>query len=91
MPAARDPAPCPACRLPGWLCVCAYAPRVAIRTPLLLLVHVREWGQASNTARLLALAVRGTTLVCHGRLPAPPDPASYLPAGATPAVLFPGR
>ena len=91
MPAARDPAPCPACRLPGWLCVCAHAPRVATRTPLLLVVHVHELGRASNTARLLALAVRDAALVCHGAFPAPADPASHVPAGTTPVVLFPGR
>ena len=91
MPADRDTARCPACRLPRWLCVCAHAPRVATRTPLLLVVHVHERGRTSNTARLLALAVRDATLVGHGGLPAPPDPASHLPAGTTPVVLFPGR
>ena len=91
MPADRDRTSCPACRLPGRLCVCPHAPRVATRASLLLLVHAREWGRSSNTARLLSLAVRGATLVCHGRLPAPTDPAPHLPAGATPVVLFPGR
>ena len=91
MPAERDPTPCPACRLPGWLCVCAHAPRVATRTSLLLIVHVHDMGRTSNTARLLALAIRDVTLVGHGGLPVPPDPASHVPAGATPVVLFPGR
>lgn len=91
MPADRNPAPCPACRLPGWLCVCAHAPRVAARTPLLVVVHVSDVGRTSNTARLLALAVRDATLVCHGVFPAPADPAAHLPAGATPVVLFPGH
>lgn len=91
MPADRDPAPCPACRLPGWLCVCAHAPRVATRTPLLLVVHVHDLGRTSNTARLLALAVRGAALVRHGDRAGPADPAPHLPAGTTPVVLFPGR
>lgn len=91
MQADRDTTQCPACHFQGWLCVCGHAPRVATRTSLLIFVHLREWGRLSNTARLLSLAVRDTTLVCHGRLPAPPDPASHLPAGATPVVLFPGR
>jgi len=91
MPADRDHSPCPACRLPGWLCVCAHAPRVATRTPLLLVVHVHDLGRTSNTARLLALAVRDATLVCHGVFPAPADPVAHVPAGATPVVLFPGR
>ncbi len=91
MPADRDPTPCPACRLPGWLCVCAHAPRVVTRTSLLLVVHVHDLGRTSNTVRLLALAVRGATLLCHGAFPAPADPAAHVPAGATPVVLFPGR
>src|SRR4051794_21540874 len=45
MPADRDPIPCPACRLQGWLCVCAHAPRVATRTSLVLVVHVRDLGR----------------------------------------------
>jgi len=48
-------------------------------------------GRMSNTARLLTLAIRDATLVGHGAFPAPADPASHMPAGATPVVLFPGR
>jgi DTW domain-containing protein YfiP len=91
MPADRDPTPCPACRLQRWLCVCAHAPRLAVRTPLLLVGHVHDLGRTSNTTRLLALAVRGTTVVGHGAPPATPDLATYIPAGATPIVLFPGH
>ncbi len=91
MPADRDPTPCPACRLQGWLCVCAHAPRIATRTPLVLVVHVQDLGRTSNTVRLLALAIRDATVLCHGAFPAPADPAAHLPAGATPVVLFPGH
>ncbi len=86
-----DPTPCPACRQPGWLCVCDYAPRVTTRTPLVVVVHVHDLGRTSNTVRLLTLAVRNTTLVRHGVFPTPADPASHLPAGTTPIVLFPGH
>ncbi|AWM38330.1 DTW domain protein [Gemmata obscuriglobus] len=91
MSADRDPTPCPACRLHAWLCVCAHAPRLATHTPLLLIVHVHDLGRTSNTVRLLTLAVRNATLLCHGAFPAPADPAAHVPAGATPIVLFPGR
>ena len=91
MHTARDTAPCPDCRLPGWLCVCAHAPRIATRTPLLLVIHVYERGRTSNTARLLALATRGATLVGHGERHAPLDLASYVPSRTTPIVLFPGH
>src|SRR5215204_5240798 len=55
MPVDRDPTPCPACRLQRWLCVCAHAPRLAVRTPRLLVVHVNDLGRTSNTSRLLTL------------------------------------
>lgn len=91
MSADRDPTPCPACRLHGWLCVCMHAPRIATRTPLVLVVHVHDLGRTSNTVRLLTLAVRNATLLCHGAFPAPADPGAHVPADATPIVLFPGR
>ena len=91
MPADRDYCPCPVCRLPGWVCVCEFAPRITIRTPLLLIVHVYDLGRTSNTVRLLNLAIRNTTLVPHGVFPTPADPASHVPVGATPVVLFPGH
>lgn len=68
-----------------------HSPQIATRTPLLLVVHVRDAERTSNTVRLLALAVRNATLLYHGAFPAPADPASHLPAGATPLVLFPGH
>jgi DTW domain-containing protein YfiP len=89
MPADRNHTPCTACRLPEWLCVCAHAPCIAIRTSLLLVVHVYDLGRTSNTVRLLTLAVRDATLIRHGMFPTPADPASHVPAGATPVVLFP--
>ena len=91
MPADRDLTPCPGCRLHGWLCLCARAPRVVTRTSLLLVVHVHELGRTSNTARLLTLAVRDAALVGHGGREPPADLAARVPAGATPIVLFPGR
>ena len=88
---SSDPTPCPACRLPGWLCVCTQAPLLATRTSLLLVVHVNDLGRTSNTVRLLTLAIRDTTILRHGVFPAPADPAPHVPNGATPIVLFPGH
>ncbi|HYH65518.1 MAG TPA: tRNA-uridine aminocarboxypropyltransferase [Urbifossiella sp.] len=90
-PLDRDNTTCPGCRLPGWLCVCADAPQITTRTPLVLVVHVHDLGRSSNTVRLLALAVRGAAIVRHGSFPAPADPAAHVPAGTTPVVLFPGH
>ncbi len=91
MPAGRDPTKCPSCRLQGWLCVCASAPRVLIRTPLLLIAHVHDLPRTSNTVRLLTLAVRNATILPHGVFPAPADPETHLPDDTTLIVLFPGH
>jgi DTW domain-containing protein YfiP len=91
MPANRDYTPCTACRLPTWLCVCAYVPQVKTRTPLLLVAHVYDLGRTSNTVRLLTLAIRDVMLIRHGMFPAPADPDPHVPAGTTPIVLFPGH
>ncbi len=73
------------------MCVCAEAPRLVIRTPLLVIVHVHDQGRTSNTVRLLALAVRDVTVLQHGAYPAPADPSAHVSAGVTPIVLFPGH
>lgn len=87
----RDQTACRGCRLPAWLCVCEYAPRLSIRTRLILPVHVQDFGRTSNTVRLLALAIRNATVLCHGLFPDPADPSSLVPEGETPLVLFPGH
>jgi DTW domain-containing protein YfiP len=71
--------------------VCADAPCVRTRTPLLLIVHVHDFPRTSNTVRLLTLAVRNATILPHGVFPAPADPEAHLPDGTTPIVLFPGH
>jgi DTW domain-containing protein YfiP len=71
--------------------VCAYAPHVLTRTPVLLIAHVHDLPRTSNTVRLLRLAVRNATILPHGVFPAPADPGAHLPDGTTPIVLFPGH
>jgi DTW domain-containing protein len=68
-----------------------FAPRVAIRTSLLLVVHVQDLGRQSNTSRLLTLAIRDTKIIGHGDRAVPTDPASHVLTGITPIVLFPGH
>lgn len=87
----RDRSACPACRQQRWLCVCGLAPRLAIRTPVVVVVHVSDLPRTSSTVRLLTLAARDVTILPHGEFPAPADPAPHLPAGMTPVVLFPGH
>lgn len=71
--------------------MCALAPRLAIRTPLVVIVHRSDLLRTSNTVRLLTLAIRNAAILPHGVFPAPADPASLVPAGTIPIVLFPGH
>ena len=87
----RDPAACPACRQQAWLCVCDYAPRLALRTPVVVIVHRSDMPRTSSTVRLLGLALRDLAVLPHGVFPAPADPIARIPAGTTPIVLFPGH
>lgn len=91
MPPDRDTTPCPNCRLQAWLCVCAHAPRLATRTAFVVIVHVHDLGRTSNTVRLLRLAIPNVRTVAHGVFPDPADPASHVPEGVTPLVLYPGH
>ena len=91
MPDDRDPTACAGCRLQSWLCVCAISPRLMIRTKLIAISHVRDMGRTSNTVRLLSLAIRDVTVICHGASPTPTDPTASVPVDATPIVLFPGH
>ncbi len=87
----RDPTACPACRQQGWLCVCAHAPRLAVSTPLVIVVHRSDMPRTSSTVRLLGLAIRDVVVLPHGVFPVPADPAASIPTGTTPVVLFPGH
>jgi DTW domain-containing protein len=71
--------------------VCAHAPRLAIRTPIVVIVHRSDMPRTSSTVRLLGLAIRNVAVLPHGVFPAPADPASLIPGGTTPVVLFPGH
>lgn len=62
---------CAQCLLPGHLCLCAELPRVETRTELLILQHVCERWQRSNTAVLAARALANSRLLTYA---APDEP-----------------
>ncbi len=61
-PAAR----CGRCYLRVERCLCASVPRVAARTPVVILRHRMERHKPSNSARLAALALPACTIVDYG-------------------------
>lgn len=77
---------CGGCWLPPPLCLCAELPVIGTRTRLALLVHHVETIKSTNTGRLLARMLTGTSVRVLGA----PDRAPHapLPAGRT-LLLFP--
>jgi DTW domain-containing protein len=80
---------CPACFLPGAHCICAGLPLlVPMRTSLVVVMHRREAITSTNTGRLAARLLAGSTVRVRGaegaspRLPdlrsAPPRPSTQL-------------
>lgn len=57
---------CPGCGLPAHLCLCRLAPNVETSTEFVIVSHVKEMVRASNTARLVRLALPDTRILLRG-------------------------
>jgi DTW domain-containing protein YfiP len=57
---------CPRCLLRQELCLCAEIPHLETRTQIVIVRHVGERWRSSNTGRIAALALAGSSLVDHG-------------------------
>lgn len=79
---------CIACRMHFSLCICALIPRLATRTRLVLVMHRAEARKSTNTGRLAAACVEGSTIVIRGR---EDDRDGEVPiqAGTRPLLLYP--
>jgi DTW domain-containing protein YfiP len=80
---------CPGCGLTPALCACALLPSVRLATRIVVVQHVRERNKPTNTARLLARMVEGTTIAPWGMREPPFDPSPLHEAGVDFRVLFP--
>ncbi len=78
---------CPGCFFPPALCLCAEAPRVENRIPVLFLRHWNERVRTTNSGRWAALCLARCSTVDHGAPGAPLDLSPVPLQGA--AVLFP--
>jgi DTW domain-containing protein YfiP len=79
---------CADCRLHRSLCLCALVPRLETRTRVVLLVHQLELRKPTNTGRLAARCLAGSTVVVRGG-GEPADPSAAWADAVTPLVLFP--
>ncbi len=80
---------CPQCGLPRDECICALAPRPAIRTEFIIVCHAKEVQRASNTARLAQLAMPGTKILLRGLKDRMIPGSEFARPGAAVYVLFP--
>jgi tRNA-uridine aminocarboxypropyltransferase len=77
---------CPGCWLPTAMCLCAELPRLVVRTRVVVMMHRREAVTSSNTGRIAARVLEGSSVRVRGGDPAiAVDP---LPPGRR-LVLFP--
>lgn len=77
---------CGGCGLPNSLCVCPELPVIRVRPRVIVVVSRSEAIRTTNTGRLAARMLEGSSLVVSGAPGLPALPAS--PSGAV-AVLFP--
>ena len=78
---------CPRCFARLERCFCAAIPLVQCATEVVIIRHYSEDHRPSNTARLAALALRGSRIVAHGEKDRPLDSSELAGPGA--ALLFP--
>ncbi len=73
------------------LCACALAPKIAVRTQVLLVMHTKEWRRSSNTGHLLRLSTDQVKIRIHGREGELADARDWVDGTVTrPVVLYPG-
>ncbi len=87
-PPQADSAHCPRCFLPHHLCICADIPRLTCRCRVLVVRHWSESWRATNTGRLVGLALGTAEVVDHGK-PGYALETKDLPIGPRSCLLFP--
>ncbi|MBC8131876.1 MAG: DTW domain-containing protein [Deltaproteobacteria bacterium] len=79
---------CPRCRMHESLCICALVPRIATRTRLVLIIHLREHRKTTNTGRLAALCLPNSQVIVRGHESAPREPFAW-DSSTQPLLLYP--
>lgn len=81
---------CRVCRMLGRLCICPLIPNppLATNTRLVLIMHRAEDHKSTNTGRLAARCLAGSTIVSRGHVGQPSPPLVWSDA-VQPILLFP--
>ncbi len=80
---------CRRCGLPPSLCICAMAPRLDTDMEFIIVSHVKEMIRASNTARLVQLALPATRILLRGVREQPVSPLEFQRPDRFVCLLFP--
>lgn len=80
---------CIVCRMHLDLCVCDAAPRLDLRTRLLLIMHRSETAKSTATGNLALMALANSELLVHGDGAAPLDLQELHHSGRRILLLFP--
>lgn len=83
--------PCPVCQLHPERCLCAFIPRLELRTRLALVIHVRELKRTTNTGRLALQALPNSQMIVRGEAGEKLDLSPLLLPEYESYVLFPSE
>jgi DTW domain-containing protein YfiP len=70
--------PCPVCFLNKSRCVCAFIPKLSLKTRLCLVVHAKELKRTTNTGRLAVTALTNSEMRIRGVEDSPVDLSDLL-------------
>jgi DTW domain-containing protein YfiP len=80
---------CQGCEIRKPLCFCAFIPRIALETRVVILMHMAERVLTTNTARLASKALPNSEIRIHGQKDAPLSVEGVVDAGRTSLLLYP--
>lgn len=81
--------PCPVCFLHRERCICAFIPKLDLKTRLSLIIHAKELKRTTNTGRLAAQALINSEIHVRGKTTERLDLSSLLVPEYETYVLFP--
>jgi DTW domain-containing protein len=82
---------CISCRLRLSVCICGSAPRLALATRVIMVIHAVEWRRPTNTGHLARLALANAEIRLQGVRHRPVSSDGIDPASPSTLVLYPGH
>jgi DTW domain-containing protein YfiP len=83
--------PCPVCFLNKSRCVCAFIPKLTLKTRLCLVVHAKELKRTTNTGRLAVTALTNSEMRIRGVEDSPVDLSDLLVPEYRTVLFYPSE